>query len=49
MEYLQILKKKILKNENYESYDVKSDSLIFYENISKFSNDKNFIKNFLNI
>ena len=34
------------KTKNYESYDVKSDSLIFYENISKFSNDKNFIKNF---
>ena len=34
------------KTKNYESYDVKSDSLIFYENISKFLNDKNFIKNF---
>ena len=34
------------KTKNYESYDVKSDSLIFYENISKFLNDQNFIKNF---
>ena len=34
------------KTKNYESYDVKSDSLIFYENISKFFNDKDFIKKF---
>jgi len=34
------------KTKNYESYDVKSDSLLFYENISKFLNDKNFTKNF---
>ncbi len=34
------------KTKNYESYDVKSDSLLFYENISKFSRDKNFTKNF---
>ena len=34
------------KTRNYESFDVKSDSLLFYENISKFINNKNFIKNF---
>ncbi len=34
------------KTRNYESFDVKSDSLLFYENISKFIKNKNFIKNF---
>ena len=34
------------KTRNYESFDVKSDSLLFYENISKFINNKDFIKNF---
>tara|TARA_B100001057_G_scaffold446564_1_gene485239 strand:- start:2738 stop:4678 length:1941 start_codon:yes stop_codon:yes gene_type:complete len=36
------------KTKNYESFDVKSDSLIFYENISNFSKEKNFVKNFFN-
>ena len=34
------------KTKNYESYDVKSDSLLFYENISKYLDNQNFIKNF---
>ena len=46
MVYLQILKENFEKTRNYESFDVKSDSLLFYENISKFKNNKNFIKNF---
>ena len=34
------------KTKNYESYDVKSDSLLFYENISKYLDNQNFTKNF---
>ena len=36
------------KTKNYESYDVKSDSLIFFENISKLSSNENFLKDFFN-
>ena len=36
------------KTKNFESYDVKSDSLLFYENISRISENKNFIKDFFN-
>tara|TARA_Y100000590_G_scaffold469982_1_gene661105 strand:- start:1189 stop:3123 length:1935 start_codon:yes stop_codon:yes gene_type:complete len=38
----------IEKTKNYESYDVKSDSLIFYENLSKISEKPDFIKNLFN-
>ncbi len=34
------------KTKNYESFNVKSDSLLFFENISKFSQNENFLKNF---
>lgn len=34
------------KTINYESYDVKSDSLTFFENVSKLANDDNFLYNF---
>ena len=33
------------KTKNYESYNVKSDSLIFYEKLSKISEQSNFIYN----
>ena len=36
------------KTKNFESYDVKSDSLIFFENISKLSSNENFLKDFFN-
>ena len=36
------------KTKNYESFDVKSDSLVFYENVSKFSTEKNFLENLFN-
>ena len=36
------------KTKNYESYDVKSDSLIFYEKISQISEKSDFIKNLFN-
>ena len=36
------------KTKNYESYDVKSDSLIFFENISNLSSNENFLKDFFN-
>ena len=36
------------KTINYESYDVKSDSLIFFENISELSEKKDFLKSYIN-
>ena len=39
---------KMEKTKNLESYDVKSDSLLFYENISRISENKNFIEDFFN-
>ena len=39
---------KMEKTKNFESYDVKSDSLLFYENISRISENKNFIEDFFN-
>jgi asparagine synthetase B (glutamine-hydrolysing) len=36
------------KTKNYESYDLKSDSLLFFENISKLSFNENFLKDFFN-
>ena len=35
------------KTENLESYYVKSDSLTFFENISNFANDQNFINQYI--
>ena len=35
------------KTENLESYNVKSDSLTFFENISEYANDQNFINNYI--
>ena len=35
------------KTENLESYNVKSDSLTFFENISEFANDQNFIRQYV--
>ncbi len=34
------------KTKNYESYNIKSDSLLFYERISELSEKKNFLKDF---
>tara|TARA_B100000963_G_scaffold334426_1_gene327638 strand:- start:5155 stop:7095 length:1941 start_codon:yes stop_codon:yes gene_type:complete len=34
------------KTKNYESYNIKSDSLLFYEKISELSENKNFLKDF---
>ena len=35
------------KTENLESYNVKSDSLTFFENISEYANDQNFINKYI--
>ena len=35
------------KTENLESYNIKSDSLTFFENISEFANDQTFIKKYV--
>ena len=35
------------KTQNLESYNIKSDSLTFFENISKFANDQNFITQYV--
>ncbi len=35
------------KTENFESYNVKSDSLTFFENISEYANDQNFINKYI--
>ena len=34
------------KTENLESYNIKSDSLTFFENISEFANDQNFFNKY---
>ena len=38
----------LTKTKNYESYNVKSDSLLFFENISNLTQNKNFFKDFYN-
>ena len=35
------------KTQNLESYNIKSDSLTFFENISKYGNDPNFITKYV--
>ena len=35
------------KTQNLESYNIKSDSLTFFENISKYANDQNFITKYV--
>ena len=35
------------KTQNLESYNIKSDSLTFFENISKYANDQNFISKYV--
>ncbi len=46
--FTNLEKDKMEKTKNFESYDVKSDSLLFYENISEISENKNFIEDFFN-
>lgn len=36
------------KTINYESYNVKSDSLIFFEELSKIAENNNFLENYIN-